>query len=422
VLGWEKSYGDGGECLPNGTPEVFLTDAGIPVTVSEFDSLLNESSLWLDLDIQETTSAPKLVKAIYGAILKSVQDSTPGVPLNIYGPKKGCWTSQARLLIKLVISRLKVMLLNYFNNLTSLELLHQGFCDAVYLFVKNEPHNKEKLKSKRLRLIMSISLVTSLIERLLFTKQNKLEISMCDFISFKPGMGLNDSGLQQLYSWFSKREDEMLLCSTDVSAWDWSVPGFLLDMARDYRLATSTTEGAFARLVSSHYYCIQRKVFQSPDGNLYEQIIPGIQASGSYNTSSDNSHMRHMLATLVQLRCGVNSPPCHEGAQMGDDALERRVPGMNDAYGGFGFRVKGITTLPKRNFSFCSTNFNSTWEGQPENWSKTLFRFLFKGPADPMYPTYRAQLDNDLRYCPQYNSGLIQRLDRYAELCGFVDE
>jgi len=394
---------------------------GLILSVSDFDSLISESFSWLELGVQQTSSAPSLVKAIHKAILNSVQDSTPGVPLNIYGPKKGVWTSQARALIKLVLSRLRIMLLSRCQDLTSLELVHQGFCDAIYLFVKNEPHSEEKLKFNRLRLIMSISLVTSLIERVLFSKQNKLEISMCDYTSFKPGMGLNDSGLQQLYSWFSKREDEMSLCSTDVSAWDWSVPGFLLDMARDYRLATSTTEGAYAQLVRSHYYCIQRKVFQSPDGNLYEQIIPGIQASGSYNTSSDNSHMRHMLATLVQLRCGVNHPPCHEGAQMGDDAVERFVPGMKDAYESYGFRVKGITVLPERHFSFCSTSFNATWKGQPENWSKTLFRYLFKSPADPMYATYRAQLDNDLRFSDEYLS-LISRVDEYSSVVGFVED
>jgi hypothetical protein len=299
----------------------------------------------------------------------------------------------------------------------ALSAMQTGLRDAVYLFVKNEPHAEEKLKHNRLRLIMSISLVDNLVERVLFHRQNKLEIAMCDDITFKPGMGLHDAGMQSLYSWFLEREAEYPLCSTDVSAWDWSIPGWLLDMAGDYRLSLATDQGAFAKLVRCHYHTLSYKTFQTPDGKLYAQTLPGIQASGSYNTSSDNSHMRHMLATLAQLRSGLTPTSAVEGAQMGDDAIERDVPGLKESYESFGFRVKGIETQLPGHFSFCSTAFEGNWMGKPENWGKTLFRFLFKSPADAMYDTYRAQFEGDLRHSPELD-GLKPRLDEFSKLIG----
>nr|UHS71589.1 MAG: hypothetical protein 2 [Barnaviridae sp.] len=305
---------------------------------------------------------------------------------------------QQRRLTNLVIDRLEIMMTFDYVGKSAQELMVAGFRDAVYTFVKDEPHKREKLDTGRLRIISGVSLVDNLIERVLFTRQNKLEIKLNAHLTFKPGMGLHDAGLQSLYNWFEKCEKRFRLCSTDVSAWDWSLSEWLVLMERDYRKAVTTHNGAYARLVDAYYYGICRKVFQLPSGELFAQLVPGIQASGCYNTSSGNSHMRHMLASLVQLRLGFDTNETGEGCQMGDDALERFLEGMGDAYRSFGFTVKGISIMPEGNFSFCSTTWNNDWRGKPESWQKTLFRFLFKNPVDPLYPQYREQLQRDLRH------------------------
>jgi hypothetical protein len=348
------------------------------------------------VDVDDET--PGFVVAVVKAILDTVPDSTPGVPLNYYGAKKCKWTSQRRSLILLVLSRLEAMLTVDCSQLSAVELVQRGIRDAVYTFIKDEPHKREKLDKNRLRIISGVSLVDNIIERVLFAKQNKLEIKLNAHGPFKPGMGLHDAGQQALFAWFKKCEKRFQLCSTDVSAWDWSLPEWLINMERDYRKGVTTKHGAYARCLDVYYYGICRKVFQIPSGELFAQQVPGIQASGCYNTSSGNSHMRHMLATLVQLSLGVVATGAGEGCQMGDDALERFIPGMEEAYRNFGFTVKGVSVMPRGNFSFCSTAWSDDWRGKPESWQKTLFRFLFKNPADPLYATYQEQLRRDLRY------------------------
>lgn len=320
---------------------------------------------------------------------------------------------QQRRLTSLVIDRFEIMLTYDYAGKTAQELMLAGFRDAVYTFIKDEPHKREKLDTYRLRIISGVSLVDNLVERVLFTRQNKLEIKLNAHLTFKPGMGLHDAGLQSLYSWFVKCEERFQLCSTDVSAWDWSLPEWLILMERDYRKAVTTERGAYARLVDAYYYGICRKVFQLPSGELFAQMVPGIQASGCYNTSSGNSHMRHMLASLVQLKLGIDARVTGEGCQMGDDALERYHPDMGDVYRKFGFTVKGVTVMPEKQFSFCSTSWNNDWRGSPESWQKTLFRFLFKNPSDPLYPTYCEQLRRDLRY---HDDALLwDRVDTYVK-------
>jgi len=365
------------------------------------------------VDGQDIDEAPALVDDIVQAINNGAPDSTPGVPLNFYAGKKSFWMQQQRRLTLLVIDRLEIMLTFEYTGKTSQELMVAGFRDAVYTFIKDEPHKREKLDTNRLRIISGVSLVDNLVERVLFTKQNKLEIKLNAHLTFKPGMGLHDAGLQSLYNWFVKCEERFQLCSTDVSAWDWSLPEWLVLMERDYRKAVTTKNGAYAHIVDAYYYGICRKVFQLPTGELFAQNIPGIQASGCYNTSSGNSHMRHMLATLVQLRLGVDARVTGEGCQMGDDALERYLEGMGDAYQEFGFTVKGVTVMPEKQFSFCSTSWDNDWKGKPESWQKTLFRFLFKSPVDPLYPQYCEQLRRDLRYHGDEN--LWERVDTYVK-------
>lgn len=353
---------------------------------------------------------PPIITAILDAIADSEMDSTPGIPLNYYNSKKGFWCERKSDLIRLVISRLILLLITNTDGLSPSDLIKMGLRDPIYTFIKDEPHKAEKLKDNRLRVISGVSLVDNIIERVLFSTQNKIEIQLNEHIPYKPGMGLHDDGQKALYSWFQRCQRAFKLCSTDVSAWDWSVPGYLMDMEKDYRLATGSTTGGWATLVSCYMYGLARKVFQLPSGEMFEQTIPGIQASGTYITSSGNSHMRHMLASLVQLCLGYDFDGVAEGCQMGDDALERFLDGLLEMYVSLGFKVKGVSMMPDGVFSFCSTFWDKDWRGQPESWTKTLFRFLFKNPGDPLFESYRQQLERDLRHYPNLTS-LLERVD-----------
>lgn len=358
---------------------------------------------------------PDIVKSIDDCIDDTDFDSTPGVPLNYYGATKGVWCEDRVSLIVLVLDRLLTMINSTTDYSTGLDLVKAGLCDPIYTFIKDEPHKREKLDKHRLRLISGVSIVDSIIEKLLFSKLNKAEISLHDFIPFKPGMGLNDAGQSALFDWFTRLQTEFEVCSTDVSGWDWSVPDYLLDGDLLYRERFAGGSLAWSHLAKLRMLCLKFKVFQLPSGEMFNQLVPGIQASGSYLTSSSNSHMRYILSILVQLHLGVNVPSFAEGCQMGDDALERYHEGLAETYRFFGFQVRGVVKAPPGVFSFCSTLWDNSPKGFPESWAKTLFRFLHKKPNDPQYLGYLSQFRADLRHHPDLDA-IVSRVDTFRKL------
>lgn len=317
-------------------------------------------------------------------------------------------------LIHLVLDRLILLTGADVLQQKPMDLIVNGIRDPIYVFIKDEPHKREKLEKGRFRLISCVSLVDTLIERLLFSQQNQNEIALCDDLCYKPGMGLHDDGLKALYKWFQKVQEIFPICSTDVSAWDWSVPGWLLKLETCYRVAFEADRSR-KLLVVNYGHGLRNKVFNDSLGQLYEQMVEGIQPSGCYTTSSGNSHMRYMLASLVQLRCGVDEWCEYDGGQMGDDALERYMQGMLEVYVGLGFTVKGVSVQPRDHFDFCSTQWRNSWAGSPESFPKTLFRFLFKRKSDPLYLQFREQLARDLRHLAGKEE-ILTRVDAFHSL------
>lgn len=352
-----------------------------------------------------------MLREVFIALLESKEDSTPGIPLSSINGKKDFWLEDWDSVSRLVLERMLLLLEDQLPTKPS-ELVLGGYRDPIYVFIKDEPHKLEKINAQRLRIISSVSLVDSVIERVLYSRQNKLEIKLCNYIPFKPGMGLHDEGQKELFAWFQARQKEYDICSSDIKAWDWSVPEWLLKLEVEYRLATGNATGGWARLVRNYSHGLHRKVFQLPSGEMFEQTAPGVVASGTYCTSSGNSHMRHGLSTVAQLGCGCDCEARAEGGQMGDDALERYLEGLLEEYNKLGFQTKGVELSEKDVFSFCSTSWNGKWCGEPESWTKTLFRFLGKNPNDDLYGQWRKQLEYDLRH---HNglSDLLCRVDRF---------
>lgn len=358
---------------------------------------------------------PYVVRYIDDCIDESDPDSTPGIPLNYYCSKKSVWCEDRLSLIHLIIDRLIVLLdyNSYGFPTQGSDLVNNGMCDPIYTFIKDEPHKREKLDKSRFRIISGVSLVDNIIERFLFSRLNKAEIEMNEDIPFKPGMGLHDDGQEALYSWFCKVQSEYPVCSTDVSQWDWSVFEELLDADLQYRRFFANDNPVWYKLAKARFLCIKYKVFQLPSGKMFSQVVGGILPSGSYLTSSTNSHMRLILSFIVQLRLGHEiGSEFAEGGQMGDDAIERYLEGLLDEYRDLGFTVKGVDLMSEGKFSFCSTYWDGNSKGFPESWAKTLFRFLHKKTTDPLYPEYRRQFIRDLRHHPNLDD-LIARVDEF---------
>lgn len=327
--------------------------------------------------------------------------SSPGVPYvkeGISNEKLFSSESSRGLVFSIVVQRIRRILsftLEEIRAMSPVQLVQEGLVDPVKVFIKSEPHKRAKLDAGKLRIISNVSIVDQIIERLLFSKQNKKEIIQWRNCPSKPGMGLHDAGLQELYAEVTQAQAKAQLVETDVSGWDWSVPAWLLQFDADCRvmLYGAPPSSALAKLIQFRAHAISNKVFALSDGTLYQQCVPGVQASGSYNTSSTNSRMRVSLAWMVGASWAI---------AMGDDDVEDEVDGAADKYRAMGFTIKDYKLLPGLGqFEFCSTEFHGSWKGYSSQWLRTVFRFLAHSPAShKQNPEFRSQLDRDLRHHP----------------------
>lgn len=304
-------------------------------------------------------------------------DAGIGLPYIAYGrPTHRGWVEDPNLLpvlAQLTFDRLQKMSEASFEKLSAEELVQQGLCDPIRLFVKGEPHKQSKLDEGRYRLIMSVSLVDQLVARVLFQNQNKREITLWRAIPSKPGFGLSTDGqtkeFVEILAKINGTTPENItanwqdfLIPTDCSGFDWSVSEWMLedDMEVRNRLTTDNNDLTI-RLRACWLKCIANSVLSLSNGTLLAQRVPGVQKSGSYNTSSTNSRVRVMAAY-------------HAGATwamaMGDDALESRDADLA-AYENLGFKVEVSGQL-----EFCSHIFSKPDLAIPVNTNKMIYKLI----------------------------------------------
>lgn len=263
-------------------------------------------------------------------------------------------------------------------DVTPPELIQLGLCDPVRLFIKQEPHPLRKVRTGRLRLISSVSLLDQLVERVLFGFQNNLEISRWKQCPSKPGMGLT-SKEQSDALW-----DELKFKSTlapaaeaDISGFDWSVQHWELMADVEMRIRLGDFSNLAARAARNRFTCLSNSVFQLSDGTLISQGLPGLMKSGSYCTSSSNSRIRCLMAKIIGSRWCI---------AMGDDSVEGWVDNAVEKYHALGHECKEYSACARtyvsgsgeqtlQTVNFCSHELS---EGKCHltTWSKTLFRFF----------------------------------------------
>lgn len=267
------------------------------------------------------------------------------------------------------------------------EAIKQGLCDPIRLFVKPEPHKIEKIQQKRFRLIASVSLADQLVARLLFQEQNEKQLANCWEIPSKPGVGFSqDQQTERFLAGVAKnagvevsqliRDWKEHVIPTDCSGFDWSVPMWLLEDEMEVRNAL--TKDCPASLKAARWawlQCLANSVFVLSSGAMFAQDEPGIQKSGSFNTSSTNSMMRAMLAYHAGARWAVT---------MGDDAFESPESDLS-----FYARV-GIKCERAEEFDFCSHIFTGPSTCVPKNHQKMVFGLLTG--VSPAHDSIAAQL------------------------------
>nr|APP90904.1 RdRp polyprotein [Soybean yellow common mosaic virus] len=322
--------------------------------------------------------------AVFEEVCKKAQSAeinekaSPGVPLaRLASTNKDIIRKHLQFVALCVTERLFLLSeVEGLENITPVEMVELGLCDPVRLFVKQEPHASRKVKEGRFRLISSVSLVDQLVERMLFGKQNQLEIAEWENIPSKPGMGLSlERQARSLFDDLRIKHSRCPAAEADISGFDWSVQDWELWADVEMRIVLGGFGDKLSRAARNRFSCFMNSVFQLSDGTLIEQQQPGIMKSGSYCTSSTNSRIRCLMAELI------GSPWC---IAMGDDSVEGWVENAKDKYKELGHVCKDYKPCQTDiegslyEVEFCShvVRQGRCWLN---SWPKTLFKYLSEG-------------------------------------------
>nr|UHS71521.1 MAG: hypothetical protein 2 [Barnaviridae sp.] len=364
------------------------------------------------------------IKHAAAAALRQVpRDSTPGIPWSsLSSTNAGILDDDEKFDIVLEATVARVTRLkahgDKVHGMSASELVENGLADPIRLFVKGEPHASKKFRTGKYRLISGVSIVDQAVRRMCCSMQNNAEIDRWSECASKPGISLSDEGQQRMAQTFREMlERSGTIQATDVSGWDWSVQEWELwfDMEARILLAEAPTSSEFAHLLRQFAHLEANKVFIMPDGQLIGLSFPGIQTSGSYNTSSGNSRMRvgvRLVADeIVAQRTGVEVS-AHLGiVAMGDDSVEEMpMDGVLSEIRRIGHTIKDVTQFETLDgVEFCSHQWRDDGLASAVNVTKTLFRYFSHPPTSPEYPLWFTQLAHDLRRC-----GGIESIMGYA--------
>lgn len=216
----------------------------------------------------------------------------------------------------------------------------QDVADPIFVFVKPEPHKVAKLEEGRLRLISAVSLVDTMVDRVLFGWLGKAILDNVGktpvYVGWSPALG----GWRTIAQLFSSE----VLC-VDKSAWDWTVPDFLVDALLELVLSLQVDRPPWwESLVRARFRLLfEKPVYRFQDGFEIAQANKGVMKSGCYLTIILNSFGQLLLHACVMLEMGL-SPEYSLPIILGDDTAQelRNLPLQEYIANieSYGFKVK----------------------------------------------------------------------------------
>lgn len=186
-------------------------------------------------------------------------------------------------------------------------LTSPGSADPIRVFVKGEPHKVAKLSEGRYRLISAVSLVDAMADRVMFRWLNLRVSRRVGYTSCMAGLSPVKGG----YRWYRERFRGKRTRALDMTAWDWTVPGWLLLALKDVVKSLAVCAPQYwLDWVDSRWESLFRDaVFTFADGSSVCQPGWGIMKSGCYLTIILNTFaqiLRHHLV-LHRMQIPVDS-------------------------------------------------------------------------------------------------------------------
>lgn len=242
--------------------------------------------------------------------------------------------------------------------------------DPINVFVKQEPHKRQKIIDGRFRLISAVSLIDTMVDRILFGWLGRVCLDTVGMTPSLIGWTVMNGGWRDLTLLYHKKP---VLC-LDKSTWDWTVPSWLVDLWRDFIVSLAVgSPDWWVRLVDLRFKALfEEPVFQFSDGTQIKQRVRGIMKSGCFLTIILNTVGQSLVHYLACHRLGWD---LYRGQPriVGDDTVQEAVLDLQlyvRAIESLGFKVKGAKV--RSWIEFCGFAFanNTCW---PAYWRKHLF-------------------------------------------------
>lgn len=335
-------------CRPE--PNYCDLDGAIRYVLREFRSAV----FWLPDDF--------LTRDHFVRSLDSIQrDSSPGFPLMRRFATNGVlfWDGNGEL----VPERVELVWQMVRHQLVTRQ------CHPIRLFIKSEPHKIAKIQQRRYRLIYSVSIIDTIIDRMLL---GEFADRLMENWLVTPSM----IGWSPLYGGWKILPFDCV--GYDLTAWEYTVPKWLIlafrRVAQDLRVGTQTNFefGTWEELLSWRIDCLfDRAEVVLSNGRRYRLEVFGIMKSGSFITIMANTVMQRLLFVTACIACGMAKIP--RQLAMGDDGVfDEELPAeVLQCVEGLGFYLKE----PARN-EFCGI----TWgrgKVDPVYRGKHLAKFRF---------------------------------------------
>lgn len=198
--------------------------------------------------------------------------------------------------------------------------------DDLKVFVKQEPHKISKLEEGRLRLICAVSLVDTMVDRILFGPMWRNALLSVGKTPVMAGWSPLRGGWRHIRRKLGKDG-----FSVDRTAWDWTVTEWQV-YAWLYivqQLHPGAPEWWVTRVKARWFVLFHAAVFRFSDGTRVKQSGIGIMKSGCLLTLALNSVGQLLIHALACFDLDIspwnNVPLC-----MGDDTIQKPFPEMFD--------------------------------------------------------------------------------------------
>lgn len=235
--------------------------------------------------------------------------------------------------------------------------------NPIRLFVKPEPNSRKKHENGAYRLISSVSIKERMVDSMLFGNMNRKVKETWPISPIRIGWVPQKGGYKIMH--YLPQQ------AADRSSWDWTVEAWLLELALEIRTALcENMDPRWEYLARKRY----RDLFHSPwlvtSGGLHlQQLEPGVQKSGCFNTTVDNSLMQLIMHSFACLRLNLDPGVI---IAVGDDTLQSPQP---DEY--FEFISRYCILKPVENVTeFCGYRFLPGGIVDPVHEGKHAFNIL----------------------------------------------